>query len=125
MLSPEGTFSLAFQGTVIDDAKKPEREAQAAFTECTTAPGSPYQESGRATKVELKTNGQDLFQATSIFLQLATDEAPTDTGTCSWRYKRVDTADPGVPDCATLEPPDASTLSATPAKTFKTPRRRP
>ena len=116
---------LAYQGTVINDAKNPGDEAQAGFTACETAPGSPYQETGRATKVEVKENGDGQFKATSIFLQLAIDNFPTDTGTCTWRYKRVDNADPGVPDCATLVPPNASSLSAAPAKTFNSQRRRP
>ena len=123
-LLSDGDFNLAYQGTVINDAKKPEREAQAGFTECQTAPGSPYQETVRATKIELKTTGQDQFQATSVFLQLAGDDFPTDTGTCSWRYKRIDEADPGVPDCATLLPPAASSLSTGPATTINTQRRR-
>jgi len=46
-------FNLAFQGTVINDDKKPERKAQAGFTACGTSPGSPYQETGRATKAEV------------------------------------------------------------------------
>src|SRR5262245_53952362 len=50
-------FQLLYEGTVIDDAKDPQHKGQASFTECTTAPGSPYQETGRATKVDVKTRG--------------------------------------------------------------------
>jgi hypothetical protein len=124
-LFSEGVFHLAFQGTVINDDKKPGREAQAGFTACETSPGSPYQETGRATKAEVKKNGHGEFEATSIFLQLATDESPTDTGTCTWHYKRVDSEDPGVPDCATILSQNASTLSTAPGNTFSTQRRRP
>ena len=121
----DGTFHLAFQGTVINDDKKPGREAQAGFTACETSPGSPYQETGRATKVDLKKNGDGEFEATSIFLQLATDESPTDTGTCTWHYKRVGVEDPGVPDCASILSPNSSTLSTVPGTTIGTQRRRP
>src|SRR5262245_40317731 len=96
----DDVFQLVYQGTVINDGKKPEREAEVGFTECTTTPTSPYQETARATKVTVKANGNADFDATSIFLQLATDDSPTDTGTCTWRYKRIDTLDVGVPDCA-------------------------
>jgi len=96
----DGGFELLYQGRVIDDAKDPSHKGQASFTECTTAPGSPYQETGRATKVDVKTRGDGKFEATSIFFQAAVEDFPADTGTCSWTYKRVDTEDVGVPSCA-------------------------
>src|SRR5262245_36331286 len=101
----DGAFQLLYQGRVIqtrviDDARPPGNKAQAAFTECDTTPTSPYQETGRAAKVDVKPGGDGKFEATSVFLQLASEDAPTDTGTCTWTYKRVDTADPGVPTCA-------------------------
>ena len=122
-LCSDNVCSLAYQGTVINDAKNPDSEAQAGFTACETAPGSSYQETGRATRVSVTSNRDGQFDATSIFLQLAIDEFPTDTGTCTWRYTRVAVEDPGVPDCATLLPPNASSLSTAPAKTFNTQRR--
>jgi hypothetical protein len=110
-LFTNGVFNLVLQGTVINDEKKPGREAEAAFTECVTSPTSPYQETGRATKVSVKANGFGDFDATSIFLQLGRDEFPSDTGTCHWHYKRVNTVDPGVPDCATILSPTLSTTT--------------
>jgi hypothetical protein len=95
----DGVFQLVYQGHVTGDAKEPDTKAQAAFTACGTTPTSLYQEVGRATKVELKKNGDGSFEATSIFLQLAQDSFPTDTGTCGWNYKRVGTTDYGVPPC--------------------------
>jgi len=92
----EGVFHLLYQGHVIDDAKEPDRKAQAAFTECVTTATSEYQETGRAMKVELKKKGDGEFEATSIFFQ---DVGSPETGTCTWKYKRVDTADVGVPAC--------------------------
>jgi hypothetical protein len=96
----DGGFVLLDQGSVIDDAKEPDKKAQAAFTECVTTPTSLYQETGRATKVELKKHGDGKFEATSIFLQLEQGEVPADTGTCTWTYPRVDTDDPVVLSCA-------------------------
>ena len=55
--------NLAFQGTVINDAKKPDTEAQAGFTACETAPGSPYQETGRAARVAVSDNRDGQFDA--------------------------------------------------------------
>lgn len=107
----DGVFQLVYQGRVIDDAKQPGSKAQAAFTACGTTPTSEYQETGRANKVEVKKSGPGEFEATSIFLQVEQGEFPTDTGTCKWNYKRVDTEDPGVPDCASLGSP--TTLEAT------------
>ncbi len=124
LLGEEG-FALVYQGTVINDEQKPEQEAQVGFTECTTTPTSPYQETARATRVKLKQKGDGDFDATSIFLQLAGDGFPTDTGTCQWRYKRVDTQDVGVPDCASIQSTNASSLSSPEAGTFKTQPRRP
>jgi hypothetical protein len=98
-------FALLFQGVVIDDAKEPDKKAQTTFTECATTPTSLYQETGRANKVELKKHGDGRFEATSIFLQVAQDSFPTDTGTCTWRYRRVDTEDPNVPTCAEVPAP--------------------
>ena len=100
----DGAFQLLYQGRVIDDSRDPEHKGQAAFTECTTTPTSPYQETGRATKVDVKKGADGKFEATSIFLQLAGPDFPTDTGTCAWTYKRVDTEDPGVPSCADVSP---------------------
>ena len=105
----DDNFQLLYQGTVIDDVKDPVHKGQASFTECTTAPGSPYQETGRATKVDVKTRGDGKFEATSVFFQTAIGESPADTGTCAWTYKRVDTADFGVPSCAEVA---TSTLKA-------------
>ena len=108
-------FHLFYEGRVIDDVKDPAHKGQAGFTECTTAPGSPYQETGRATKVDVKPRGDGKFEATSVFFQEATSEFLADTGTCSWTYKRVDTLDLGVPSCADLGP--TSTLKADGPKT--------
>ena len=102
--------ALFFQGRVIDNAKEPDKKAQAAFTECETTPTSDYQETGRATKVELKKKGDGKFEATSIFLQVR-DTPPTDTGTCTWNYKRVSTDDLDVPACADLAAPTATLQS--------------
>ena len=100
-LFTEGTFNLLFQGHVIDDAKDGGRKGQATFTACPTAPGSDYQEMLRATKAELKGKGNEdgEFEGDSIFLQIDDVDVPTDTGTCRWKYKRVDTGDVGVPAC--------------------------
>ena len=116
----DGAFELLYQGRVINDTRDPDRKAQAAFTECTTTPTSAYQETGRATKVDVKRNDDGKFEATSIFLQRQEDEVPpADTGTCAWTYKRVDTEDPGVPSCAEVS--TTATLKAQGAQ----PRRRP
>lgn len=119
-----GVFQLLYQGRVINDAKNPERKAQAAFTECLTTPTSLYQETGRATEVEVKRNGHGEFEAKSIFLQLEQGEFPTDTGTCTWTYKRVDTEDPGVPICAAVFPSGTLQAPGTP-QAPGTQRRRP
>ena len=115
----DGVFQLLYQGRVIDNVADADRKGQAAFTECTTTPASAYQETGRATKVDVKKNDDGKFEATSNFLQLGVDETPTDTGTCAWTYKRVDTEDPGVPSCAEASP--TATLQAKGTQ----PRRRP
>jgi hypothetical protein len=117
----EGGFNLFLQGTVINDDKKPGREGEAAFTACPTSPTSQYQETGRATKVSVRANGFGDFDATSIFLQIGTDEFPTDTGTCHWHYKRAYTVDPGVPDCASL--PSQTLSTTTTGSGFREPRR--
>ena len=124
-LFADGVFNLVFQGTVINDDKKPGQKAEAGFTECVTSPGSPYQETGRATKVKVKANGFGDFDATSNFLQIGTGEFPTDTGTCEWHYERVDTQDVGVPDCASILSPTASSLSSTTGETYRVEPRRP
>jgi hypothetical protein len=98
----DGAFQLIYQGTVIDSVSDPERKGQAAFTECTTAPGSSYQETGRATKVDVKPNGDGKFEGTSNFFEVGVDGGPADTGTCAWTYKRVEIADVGVPSCGDL-----------------------
>ncbi len=113
-LLADGVFHLLYEGRVIDDTRDPEHKGQAAFTECTTAPGSPYQETGRATKLDVKTSGNGKFEATSVFFQDAVGDSPADTGTCSWTYKRVDTEDVGVSSCNEAEP--AGTLKANEAR---------
>jgi hypothetical protein len=105
-------FNLVFQGTVINDDERPGREGEAAFTECVTSPTSPYQETGRATKIRVRGNGFGQFDATSIFLQIETDDSPTDTGTCRWHYTRVTAVDPEVPTCATILSPNAASFSS-------------
>ena len=112
----DGSFQLLYQGTVIDNVSDPERKGQAAFTECTTTPTSPYQETGRATKVDVKPGDDGKFEATSVFLQAGTDEFPTDTGTCVWSYRRVDTEDVGVPSCAEAQSPATLQAQGTPSR---------
>jgi len=96
----DDTLQLTFQGTVIDDVKDPDHKGQAAFTECTTTPTSPYQETGRATKIDVRVDDGGKFEATSIFFEVGLDGNSPDTGTCAWTYQRVAAEDPGVPSCA-------------------------
>ena len=105
---------LFYQGTVIDSSKDGDRQGEAGFTECETAPGSSYQETLRAHKLEAKPKGDGQFEGTSIFLQFR-DQGP-DVGTCEWHYKRVSTQDLGVPTCAELTPtgPTAPASTRTP-----------
>jgi hypothetical protein len=115
----DDVFQLIYQGTVIDDVEDPDRKGQAAFTECTTTPTSPYQETGRATKVDVKPDDDGKFEGTSVFFEVGLEGQPPDTGTCAWTYKRVATVDPGVPSCAEVS--GTSTLQASGGQS----RRRP
>jgi len=92
-------FALHYQGNVIDAGKKPSRKGEASLVECTSAPGSEYAETVRATRLDAKKGAVAAqFVATSIYTQMV-DEA-ADHGTCIWKYTRVSTADPGVGPCA-------------------------
>jgi hypothetical protein len=96
------SLGIRYHGQAIDDAAAPHVKAQASFVECTTTESSPYQEIGRATKIDIKSDGvRATFLATSIFFQ-DIDPFPADVGTCDWTYQRVSTADPGVEDCSSI-----------------------
>ncbi len=96
------TGGIRYHGQAIDDAAAPHVKAQASFVECTTTESSPYQEIGRASKIDIKSDGvRATFLATSIFFQ-DIDPFPADVGTCDWTYQRVSTADPGVEDCSSI-----------------------
>lgn len=96
------TGGIRYHGQAIEDAAAPAVKAQASFVECTTTESSPYQEIGRASKIDIKSDGvRATFLATSIFFQNI-DPFPADVGTCDWTYQRVSTADPGVEDCSSV-----------------------
>jgi len=104
----DGEPRLHFHGQVINDDAAPKAKAQASFVECETTESSSYQEIGRASKIDVKSDGvRATFLATSIFHQ-DFDPVPPDLGTCEWTYSRVSTADPGV---ATCPPPSALTTT--------------
>src|SRR5512144_2885706 len=64
----DGEPRLRFHGRVIDDDAAPKVKGQASFVECITTESSPYQEIGRAAKIDVKSNGTGAtFLATSIF----------------------------------------------------------
>jgi hypothetical protein len=95
----EGVPQLHFHGQVINDDAAPQVKGQASFVECETTESSSYQEIGRATKLDVKSNGTGAtFLATSIFSQNF-PPVPPDLGTCEWNYQRISTADPGVAAC--------------------------
>jgi len=108
----DGEPQLHFHGRVIDDDKAPQVKGQASFVECVTTESSSYQEIGRATKIDVKSDGvRANFLATSIFSQDFSQDIPPippDLGTCEWIYSRISTADPGVAAC-----PPLSTLTTT------------
>jgi hypothetical protein len=96
------TGGFLYNGVVLPDADKPETQGEAAFIRCGTDDDlGGVDEMGRATKVSVNLdNGKGTFTATS-FSKGSADEIYT----CKWSYKRVNTADPGVPECSTLPPP--------------------
>jgi len=95
--SPDSCYFL-YQGLVVDDAKDPDRKGQAAFNVCP----SP-----------------DTYYGDSHFFQI-TSPAWTGVGNCTWKYKRVSTADPGLVSCAT--PTAAPTQDAVAAPHVRTPQ---
>lgn len=104
----DGVPALHYHGHVIDDDAAPQVKAQASFVECITTESSLYQEMGRATKIDIKSDRMRAnFLATSIFHQNF-PVFPPDVGTCEWVYQRVSTADPGVAAC-----PSPSALTTT------------
>jgi hypothetical protein len=106
----DGVPVLHYHGQVIDDDAAPKVKAQASFVECLTTESSPYQEMGRAIKVDIKSDGvRANFLATSIFHQ-DFPTFPPDVGTCEWTYSRISTADPGVAECSS---PSAVTTTNT------------
>jgi len=105
----EGEPQLHFHGQVIEDDKAPEVKGQASFVECITTESSLYQEMGRASKIDIKSDGvRANFLATSIFHEQAFGPFPADLGTCEWVYSRISTDDPGVAEC-----PSSSALTTT------------
>lgn len=107
-------FALVFQGTVINENKRHTRVGEAALTECHSAPASEYSETARVTKIDTKRGSTDAeFVATSIFAQHFEDA--TDHGTCTWKYRRVSSSDPGVPACSEVAA-SSSTGAAAPRR---------
>ena len=105
LCSEAGGCFLFYRGLVADDDKDPAKKGQAGMTVCSGGPSGPYQETARATKLEIKKDGKAEFEATSIFYQ--TVESPVvQVGTCTWKYKRVAAVvlDPPVPTCDELGP---------------------
>ena len=101
----DGGFQLLYQGRVIDSVEDPDRKGQAAFTACGTTPtsevpGDRARNQGRREKERRRQVRGDV----ELSAAREVDEFPTDTGTCAWTYKRVDTEDPGVPSCAEVSP---------------------
>ena len=96
----DGEPRLHYHGQVIEDDAAPKVKGQASFVECITTESSSYQEIGRATKIDVKSNGTGAtFLATSIFSENV-PPFPPDLGTCEWNYQRISTADPGVAECS-------------------------
>jgi hypothetical protein len=88
-------FLGLYNGFIIDDAAKPDKQGQGSFIFCSTVaePLEGLNEIGHITLA--KTNGdKGTFKATSVFTF-----ADTTVETCKWNFKRIDTADPGVLPC--------------------------
>jgi hypothetical protein len=86
-----------YRGIGIDALDRPEG-GQVYVVKCGTDDDLSILESGfdevGSGPVKTRANGAGTFKLLSTFL----NEAPA-TAFCRWSYKRVDTADPGVPGC--------------------------
>ncbi|MBI3767133.1 MAG: hypothetical protein HY271_01425 [Deltaproteobacteria bacterium] len=84
-----------YDGSVIDDSKKPTTKGQASLTLCTTTPANhALNGMGRITKIAVKKDG-----VKASFTAVSFQSNMTSVETCTWKYKRTDTADPQVPNC--------------------------
>ena len=114
--SPDSCYFL-YQGLVVDDAKDPDRKGQVAFNVCPSP--DTYYEILRVDKLDLKHGRDAQLDGDSHFFQI-TSPAWTGVGNCTWKYKRVSTADPGLVSCAT--PTAAPTQDAVAAPHVRTPQ---
>jgi hypothetical protein len=90
---------FTYDGKVIDDPVNPIQKGQATFIECETTPANTgTSEIGRTEIIVVKPDGIGAtFTAQSIL-----SGGGTVFQTCRWNYKRVDTGDPGVPECSAV-----------------------
>lgn len=87
-----------YNGGMIDDSAKPNEKGQGAFIFCGAGaqPLADYNESGHL-KVQIK-GTKATFTATSVFHTAAGGSLVT-VETCKYSFKRVDIANPNVPEC--------------------------
>jgi len=88
-------FEELFNGNVINHPQKDKR-GEAAFVACNTNPNDngSFGEIGRA-KLSTQNNGNGKFEAESLW-----NSSQTEICKCKWHFKRTDTEDPSIADCA-------------------------
>jgi hypothetical protein len=88
-------FTRHFSGIVVDDASKPDRKGETALAACAlggTAGGGNSLGVLRVTVDPVKGRGRIQGTLHHIITRSIFE-------TCTWRFRRLDTADPAVPAC--------------------------
>ena len=109
------TCQVIYKGFVINSEKDPDRKGQAAFNSCVTGSWFLYEEVVRATKLELKKDADADMEGLSIFSYYSFTHPDYDNvATCTWKYHRVSTVDPQVPDCRHVVAPSTAPITDDP-----------
>lgn len=89
-----------YQGTAFNDAKKPDEKGEVFVVECATDfdATTGFAETLRAAVKTKPAKGTGSLSGLSVYQDLE-DVGLPEFGTCKFKYKRVDTADPGVGGC--------------------------
>ncbi len=107
------TCQVDYEGFAIAAGKNPDKKSEATFNACTTGEWFYYNEVLRADKLEFRNGGDADLEGDSIYSYFS--RANPDArffANCRWKYHRVTTADPQVPECRVRT---RSTSSASPA----------
>jgi hypothetical protein len=94
------TCQVDYEGFALAADKDPDRKSEATFNACTTGDWFLYNEVLRADKLEFRKGADAAFEGDSIYSYFSRGNPDARFfANCKWKYRRLTTVDPEVPEC--------------------------